>query len=44
MRRSRTFRWSDNQIAVIPVAIFTLKRRAAPEAPLGTNGQGGNEH
>jgi hypothetical protein len=47
VRRSRTLRWSDNQISVIPVAIFTLKplrrARAAAEAPLGINGQGGNE-
>lgn len=49
MRRSRTFRWRDNQISEIPVAIFALTRkslrraRAAAEAPLGINGQGGNE-
>ena len=47
MRRSRTFRWPDNQISVIPVAIFALKSarraRAADEAGLGIDGQGGNE-
>lgn len=40
------FRWPDNRISVIPVAIISskaLRARAADEAGLGINGQGGNE-
>lgn len=45
MRRSWTFRWPDNQISVIPVAIFTLKlqerqlkRRSASTVRAGMSG------